>query len=131
MGDPAEYPLLCLMAALAGAVNAIAGGGTLLTFPALFAALGGTPEASVLANGTSCVALIPGYLGALAGYRQEISKTRQWLLLLAGPSLVGGLIGTLLVVRLPARVFEKLVPWLILSAAVLFAVQPLVTQWTG
>jgi uncharacterized protein len=131
MSDLGDYPLLCLMAALAGAVNAIAGGGTLLTFPALFAALGGTPEAAVLANGTSCVALIPGYLGALAGYRQEISKTRKWLVLLAIPSLIGGLIGTLLVVRLPARIFEQLVPWLILSASILFAVQPLLTRWTG
>jgi uncharacterized protein len=126
-----QYAALCLSAAAAGAVNAIAGGGTLLTFPTLFAALGGSPEAAVLANGTSTVALIPGYLGALGGYRREIEHARRWLLILSIPSLFGGLIGTLLVVWLPAEVFKVLVPWLILSASLLFALQPLVTRWTG
>jgi uncharacterized membrane protein YfcA len=131
VGELHEVAILCLSAAAAGAVNAIAGGGTLLTFPALFAALGATPEAAVLANGTSTVALIPGYLGALGGYRRELEHSRRWLLVLGAPSLVGGTIGTLLVVLLPAEWFKVLVPWLILTASLLFALQPVLTRLTG
>ena len=81
---PQDYVILCLAAALGGAVNAIAGGGTLLTFPALFAALGTSPEAAVIANATSTVALVPGSVAALAGYRREIQQERP-----LGRALVG------------------------------------------
>jgi uncharacterized membrane protein YfcA len=111
---------LCLTALLAGAVNAIAGGGTLLTFPALIAALTpshGAQLAAVLANATSTAALVPGSMASAWGYRQKIGQTRRWLILLVGPSLVGGTIGSLLVSRLPPKYFALLVPWLILLAA--------------
>jgi uncharacterized membrane protein YfcA len=111
---------LCLTALLAGAVNAIAGGGTLLTFPALIAALTplrGAAFAAVLANATSTAALVPGSIASAWGYRQKIQQARRWLVLLIGPSLIGGTIGSLLVTRLPARYFAVLVPWLILLAA--------------
>jgi uncharacterized membrane protein YfcA len=125
-----EYGMLCLAAALGGAVNAIAGGGTLLTFPALFAALGSSPEAAVVANATSTVALVPGSIAALYGYRREIQQERYWAGLLLAPSLIGGLLGTLLVLASPSA-FKAAVPWLILTAAALFALQPQISRWTG
>jgi uncharacterized membrane protein YfcA len=124
------YFWLCLSAAAAGAINAIAGGGTLLTFPALFAALGTSAGASVMANATSTVALVPGSLAAIWGYRRELAPVRRWVLLLAVPSLAGGFIGSALVIARPES-FKMAVPWLILTAALLFAVQPLVAHVTG
>jgi uncharacterized membrane protein YfcA len=119
------YLGLCLAALAAGAINSIAGGGTLLTFPAL-QLLAGVPD--VLANGTSTVALMPGSLASAWGYRREIRQCRRWAGLLAAPSLLGGVIGSLLVVVLPPGVFSQLVPWLILTAAVLFALQPVASR---
>ncbi len=128
---PEHYLVLSLVAVLAGAINSIAGGGTLLTFPVLFAALGGTAEAAVVANATNTVALVPAAIAALAGYRRELVQESRWVKLLIGPSLVGGLTGSLLVVALPADWFNVAVPWLILSAALLFALQPKLATWTG
>ena len=128
---PQDYLILCLAAALGGAVNAIAGGGTLLTFPALFAALGSSGDAAVIANATSTVALVPGSIAALAGYRREIREEGRWVRLLMVPSLLGGFVGSLLVVLLPGEYFKRAVPWLILTAAGLFALQPRITRWTG
>jgi len=124
------YLLLCLTAAAAGAINSVAGGGTLLTFPVLFAALGTSAAASVIANGTSTVALVPGALAALWGYRRELQPVRRWAWLLAWPSVAGGIIGSLLVVSRPES-FKAAIPWLILTAALLFAMQPLIARWTG
>ncbi len=114
---------LCLSALVAGAVNSLAGGGTLLTFPVLIAALApslGRDEAAVIANATSTVALVPGSLAGAWGYRREIPAARRWLLLLAGPSVIGGIIGSLLVTRLDPKYFAELVPWLLLAAALVF-----------
>lgn len=113
---------LCLTALVAGAVNSIAGGGTLLTFPALMAALTplrGAAVAAVMANATSTAALVPGSMAGAWGYRHKVHEARRWLLLLIGPSLLGGAVGSLLVTRLPAKYFVMLVPWLILTAATL------------
>jgi uncharacterized protein len=126
-----DYFFLCVVAVVAGAVNSIAGGGTLLTFPALVAALGSTPAAAVIANATSTVALVPGSVAALLGYRREIRDGRFWALLLLAPSLLGGLLGSRLVVVLPAQWFAAAVPWLILTAALLFLLQPRIAAWTG
>jgi uncharacterized membrane protein YfcA len=122
---PEKLLLLCASALAAGVVNSLAGGGTLLTFSALQIALGdlGPAEAAVLANGTSTVALFPGSLAGAAGYRRQLGQARRWLLLLVGPSLLGGGVGTLLVTRLPAQYFADLVPWLLLVAALLFTAQ--------
>jgi len=113
---------LCLAALAAGAVNSIAGGGTLLTFPALVAGLSdlGAADAAVVANATSPVALVPGALAGAWGYRRQMQRARRWLYLLVGPSLAGGVIGALLVTRLDSAYFAALVPWLLLAAAVLF-----------
>jgi uncharacterized protein len=126
-----ELMILCVAAVLAGAVNSVAGGGTLLTFPALAWVLGPSAAAAVAANATSTVALFPGSLAAMWGYRRELSGSRKLITLLIVPSLVGGALGTWLVVTQPAKVFQTLVPWLILVATVLFLLQPTITKWTG
>ena len=125
------YLILCASAVAGGMVNAVAGGGTLLTFPALMLALGSTAEATVIANATSTVALVPGSIASVWGYRREVIHMRRWAMLLAWPSLLGGCVGSLLVVAQPAYVFANLVPWLILAAALLFALQPQIARWTG
>src|SRR6516165_4919808 len=114
---------LGLAAVAAGAVNSIAGGGTLLTFPGLLTAV-----LPVVANGTSTLAMVTGSVSAAWGYRREMRGQGRWLVLLAPPSLVGGIVGSLLVTRLDPRYFEVLVPWLILAAATLFLVQPVLTR---
>jgi len=130
-----DYVILCLMAGLGGGINAVAGGGTLLTFPALVAVLiaRGMPDdaAKVLANGTSTVALFPASLTAIWGYRRDLVGTRPWIARLVLPSIVGGTLGALLVTQLPERTFAFLVPWLILIAASLFALQPLIAKRLG
>lgn len=126
-GPYSVYVWVCLASLAAGVINAVAGGGTLLTFPALVAALG----SSVVANATSTVALVPGSLASAWGYREEFSKCRRWAALLAGPSLVGGWLGARLLTHLPERIFNTVVPWLILVAAVLFIFQPALSRMGG
>ncbi|HKI36162.1 MAG TPA: sulfite exporter TauE/SafE family protein [Gemmataceae bacterium] len=115
---------LCLSALAAGAINSIAGGGTLLTFPALTAVV-----PYEVANATSTVALVPGSAAGAWGYRREFAAIRRWALILAGPSLVGGYVGTRLVIAFPDA-FQILVPWLILTAALLFLLQPTLSRFT-
>jgi uncharacterized membrane protein YfcA len=117
--SPSTVVLLILSAAAAGVVNSLAGGGTLLTFPALTAVM-----SKVLANGTSTVALLPGSLAGAWGYRRELRSVGRWTWLLVAPSLVGGWIGTKLVTQLDEKYFAAAVPWLILSATLLFLLQP-------
>ena len=124
-----DYFWLCLSAFLAGGVNALAGGGTLLTFPTLMGVLGQFgKDAAVLANGTSTTALVPASLGSAWAFRRELYHLRRFLVWLLQPSIVGAVIGTLLVTRLPPEYFNRLVPWLILTAAVLFTLQPYLTK---
>jgi uncharacterized membrane protein YfcA len=111
--------LLATSAAVAGVVNAVAGGGTLLTFPALLAA--GVPP--VVANATNTVALFPGQLASSLAYRSHLREERGRALALAVPSLLGGLGGAILLLTLPERSFEAAVPWLILFACLLLALQ--------
>jgi uncharacterized membrane protein YfcA len=90
MADPlGTYALVCGSAFAAGAINAVAGGGTLLTFPALLA-LGLSPA---LANATSTVALLPGSLAGAVGYRQELIESRRFVLRMLAPSVVGATSG--------------------------------------
>ncbi|HLJ93115.1 MAG TPA: sulfite exporter TauE/SafE family protein [Gemmataceae bacterium] len=127
MSDPiASYLLLGFSALVAGAINAIAGGGTLFTFSALL-----TVVDPVTANATSTVALVPGSLAGAWGYRQELHTTRRWTTLLIGPCVVGGVIGSLLVTELDEQYFVAIVPWLLLTAALLFLVQPAVARLAG
>lgn len=104
---------------LAGAINSVAGGGTLISFPTLVW-LGLPP---ITANATSTVAIWPGSLGSIWGFRRELGKTEPRLRLLTITSFIGGGAGAMLLRSTPASVFEKLVPFLILFATVLFTVQ--------
>lgn len=81
----------------------------------------------MVANGTSTVALVPGSLAGAWAYRRQLKEARRWLIVLVGPSLVGGAVGTYLADLRP-ELFAELVPWLILTAATLFLVQPLVRR---
>ncbi len=110
--------LVFVSALAAGAVNSVAGGGTLLTFPSLLTLLG-----PVAANATSTTALLPGSLSAAFGYRAELRRARRHLVLLGPPSLVGGIIGSILLIRLPERIFASAIPWLLITASVLLLAQ--------
>jgi uncharacterized membrane protein YfcA len=109
-------------AAAAGAINAVAGGGTIITFPALLAI--GTP--AICANATSTVALVFGTTGSVYGFRKHISSIKIWLLRLVPASLLGGLLGSWLLTITTSELFSRLVPFLILFATLLFLVQGLV-----
>ena len=125
MTHPLTYLLLFGTALLAGAINSVAGGGTLLTYPALFWA--GVP--AVDANATSTVALVPGSLSAVWGYRGEMAGSRRDLLWMVVPSLIGGFLGARYAEVVGDAVFARLVPWLILGATALFMAQEPVRRW--
>ena len=111
----------------AGLINAVAGGGTLLTFPALLA-FGTTP---VMANATSTLALVIGTSGGMFGNRQHIKPVMPWLWRFLPVSLIGGLIGSTLLTHTSNQTFGKLVPFLILFATVLFRSQTFVRRYAG
>jgi uncharacterized membrane protein YfcA len=121
-----EYLWLCLSAVAAGAVNAVAGGGTLLTYPTLAGILSVhcTNPAS-RANGSSTVALFPGTFASVWGYRQQIRACKLWIVWLTPPSVLGGALGALLVEE---DSFRLVIPYLILLAAVLFLLQPTIAR---
>lgn len=103
----------------AGFLNAIAGGGTFLTLPALVFA--GLPP--IVANATSAVAVAPGYIGGALGFRQELARVdRRHLLRMTAVTLVGGVAGSALLLITPEKAFSAIVPWLLLFATVLFAI---------
>lgn len=120
-----ELLLVALAAVGAGAVNALAGGGTLITFPTLVAL--GVP--AVAANVTNTVALVPGYFGATLAQMSDIRAQTQrlWWALPAG--VIGGLLGGVLLLNTGEKVFRTLVPFLILLASGLLAVQDPVRAW--
>jgi uncharacterized membrane protein YfcA len=123
------YVWLGLAAIAAGCVNSIAGGGTLLTFPALLSALNPLgASAAVVANGTSTVALVTGSISGAWGFRRDLHTVRSWIPLLIIPSLVGGYVGSRLVTQLDPKIFDALVPWLVLTAAILFLIQPFLAK---
>jgi uncharacterized protein len=120
-----NYLLVGLAALAAGMVNALAGGGTLITFPMLTAV--GLP--AIVANVTSTVALCPGYFGATFAQSKDLKGQthRLWFVVPAG--VVGGLIGGILLLYTGEKVFHTLVPFLILLASGLLAVQDPVRKW--
>jgi len=117
--DLGRDALLCAAAALAGAVNSIAGGGTLLSFPAAIA--WGLP--SIVANATNSVALLPGSLASAWAYRRELRASARLVRLLVPPAVVGSVAGALLLHVTPVRVFDALIPWLVLGATLLILFQ--------
>jgi uncharacterized membrane protein YfcA len=114
-----DFVLIGLAAVAAGAINALAGGGTLITFPALTSI--GIP--AVAANVTNTVALSPGYLGATLAQKTEILDQRRRLWFLLPAAALGGLAGGLLLLNTSEKLFRELVPYLILLASLLLAVQ--------
>jgi uncharacterized membrane protein YfcA len=114
-----DYLIILLAGLMAGMVNSVAGGGTLLTFPTLVW-LGRNP---IIANATNTLALWPGSVAGMFGFRRHLGGTRKWLLLFSGPSVIGGLVGAILLLKTPTETFSHLVPYLILAATVLLAAQ--------
>lgn len=114
-----HFLLVFAAAFAAGSINSVAGGGTLISFPTLLW-LGVDPK---LANGTSTVALWPGGVAGVWGFRRELADADRRLLALMVPSVIGGVAGATLLVVTPSDTFERLVPFLILFATVLFMAQ--------
>ncbi|MFF8012786.1 TSUP family transporter [Streptomyces sp. NPDC007929] len=108
----------------AGAVNAVVGSGTLITFPVLLAT-GMPPVTATVSNG---LGLVPGSLTAIVGYREELRGQRRRVLLLGTGAVLGGLVGAVLLLTLPASAFERIVPVLVGLALVLVACQPWIAK---
>ena len=126
------FLFLAVSAFFAGAMNSIAGGGTLLTFPALMTALAlvvaDPDKVAAFANATSTLALLPGSIAGAFGYRKELAPSRGFVLRMLAPSLIGGFLGAWLVGQ-DTSAFATLVPWLILTAALLFVIQAPISRW--
>lgn len=120
----AELLIVAGVALLAGAVNSIAGGGSLILFPTLVALGLGT----VAANVTNSLAQWPGYLGGVAGFRPEYAGQRRRLLRFSAVAVLGGLAGSVLLLTTPSDAFDVLVPVLVLLASLLLAVQPVISR---
>lgn len=120
-----QYILIVLAAVGAGLVNALAGGGTLITFPTLIAM--GMP--AINSNMTNTVALLPGYLGGMIGQKKDMQGQQARLLLFIPAGAVGGLIGALLLKVTSEKLFSDLVPYLILIASLLLAIQDPLKAW--
>ena len=111
---------------LGGTLNSVAGGGSFITFPILL--FTGVPP--INANATSTVALWPGSVASTGAYRQELAKQeRVRIIVLSGTSLVGGVLGAILLLRTSQTTFVRLVPYLLLMATVLFAFSGPITNW--
>jgi uncharacterized membrane protein YfcA len=124
---PVDLGLLVAAGVTSGVVNAVAGGGSLLLFPALLA-VGFPPLA---ANVTNSVIQCPGYVGLALGSRRELRGQRGRVLSTTGVAVAGSLIGSLLLLVLPAEVFDTVVPALVALASVLLGVQPWLGRWIG
>jgi uncharacterized membrane protein YfcA len=125
--SPGGLAFLLLAGLVAGAVNAVAGGGSLLVFPALLA-VGFAP---LPANVTNSVAQWPGYLGIVLGARDELRGQGRRILLTSAVAVVGSAIGCVLLLTLPGAVFDAVVPALVLLASALLGVSPQIKRWIG
>jgi uncharacterized protein len=125
--SPGGLVFLLVAGLVAGGVNAVAGGGSLLVFPALLA-VGFSPLA---ANVTNSVAQWPGYVGIVAGSRTELRGQRRRILLTSSVAVAGAAVGCVLLLVLPASVFDTVVPVLVLLASALMALQPQIKRWIG
>lgn len=116
---------LVVAAFLGGLLNAVAGGGSFLVFPAML----GTGMLPVQANATNTVALWPGQLTSIAAYRHDIRRNLRLALWMGFAGFLGGTAGALVLLSTPQRTFLHLVPWLLLTAASIFAVSGPVSRW--
>jgi len=119
-----SYVLIAAAAFVAGVINSMAGGGTLISFPTMVW-LGRPP---IMANATNAVALWPGSLSAMFGYRDDMRRVRRWLYLLTIPSVAGGALGAILLLHTTEKTFSRIVPFLILGATLLLAAQELISR---
>ena len=120
-----DFLLAGLAAVAAGLINALAGGGTLITFPTLISI--GIP--AVVANVTNTVALCPGYIGGMLGQWEDLKGQGKRIWLVAPAGVIGGLIGGYLLIKTGEKAFQSLVPFLILLASALLAIQDPVRAW--
>ena len=125
MLTPTQYGFLAIAAVAAGLINALAGGGSLITFPTLMAV--GIPP--VMANVTNTVALCPGYLGATLAQKKDLHGQQKRIQLLLPSAVIGGIIGGILLLNSSDQVFDRLIPFLILLAAALLAFQDTLRSW--
>jgi uncharacterized membrane protein YfcA len=125
--DAADAVLLAAAGVVTGAINAVAGGGSLVSFPALLA----TGLSPLSANVTNLVATLPGYLSAAATSRAELEGQRGRVRLLALSAGTGAIVGTTLLLVGPEDTFKTLAPWLVLVACALLAAQPFVSRWVA
>jgi uncharacterized membrane protein YfcA len=116
---------LIVAAFLAGLLNAVAGGGSFLLFPAML----GMKMLPIQANATNTVALWPGQLTSVAAYRDDIRKNPRLAAIMALAGLLGGTAGSFVLLNTPQKTFLRLVPWLLLVAAGIFALSGPVTRW--
>jgi hypothetical protein len=121
---PAQIAIPAVAAFVAGAMNSVAGGGSFLSFPALIFA--GIPPIS--ANATNNCAMWVGQIGSARGYKEEIKQHRELMVPQLAISVFGGLIGACVLLVTPSSVFERLIPWLLLFATVVFALSPLLVK---
>ena len=117
--------LLFITGLIGGSINAVAGGGGIIMYPALLAV--GLPP--VIANTTSSLVVWPGTLASAFGYRSELKKVPRNFLWLLLPSLIGSVIGSYILIHTEAKTFEELAPWLVLSAVMLLALQSRIHRW--
>ncbi len=123
--DAADVALLAAAGVTTGAINAVAGGGSLISFPALLA----TGLSPLSANVSNLIATLPGYLSAATTSRAELAGQGARLRVLALAAAVGAIAGTTLLLVGPEDTFSVLAPWLVLLACALLAIQPLVARW--
>jgi uncharacterized membrane protein YfcA len=121
------YILLFIASIAAGMINSVAGGGSLISFPALIA-LG---QPAILANATNTAAMWPGSLSSAVAYRRDTATYKGFLLTLIIPSAIGGLLGAVVLVITPPELFDKIVPFLVLFATLLFASKGLIDKIFG
>jgi len=116
---------LLIASLLAGALNAMAGGGSFLSFPALL----GTGILPIQANATNTVALWPGQFASIAAYWEDLKHNLRLLVPLGTAALLGGLAGGIVLLRTGQATFLHLVPWLLLAASLLFAASNPISKW--
>jgi uncharacterized membrane protein YfcA len=122
-----EIVAILAAAVAAGAINAVVGSGSLITFPTLLAF--GIPP--VVANISNNIGIVPGNISGVYGYRRELAGQRRRLIRLGIASFAGGLAGAAALLALPARIFGLVVPVLIIGACVLVVVQPKLSAWVA
>src|SRR5512140_1763484 len=119
-----QYLVIAGAALLAGGINSIAGGGTLISFPALV----WIGRSTIVANATNTVAIWPGSLAGALGFRHELKHLPRWLMLMVVPALLGGITGAVMLLKTPERTFAHIVPFLILGATILLAAQEVISR---